>query len=56
MGANGRGRGEGGRKVSFSCQKNLLLSYDHLTTGDDGKPDFYSRKACNYLEVAVEVS
>jgi hypothetical protein len=30
--------------------------FENNCGGEDGKPDFYSRKACNYLEVAVEVT
>lgn len=25
-----------------------------IAAGDDGKPDFYSRKSCNYIEVTIE--
>jgi hypothetical protein len=34
----------------------FLIVFVTYLSGDDGKPDFYSRKACNYLEVAVEVN
>ena len=27
-----------------------------MKKGDDGRPDFAARKACNYLEDAIEVN
>ena len=33
----------------------LTEQQEALAGGEDGKPDLYSRKACNYLEQAVAV-
>jgi len=46
------------RKVTSDFNKCTTKAYQDyraaMTAGDDGRPDFAARKACNYLEASVE--
>jgi len=46
------------RKVTSDFNKCTAKAYQDyraaMTAGDDGRPDFAARKACNYLEASVE--
>jgi len=38
------------------CTRSAYQNYiSQLQAGDDGRPDFYARKSCNYLTEAVEM-
>merc|ERR1711887_126049 len=42
-------------KAFYECTQKAYTEYtEAITAGDDGRPDWYARKACNYVTAAVE--
>ena len=43
-------------RVEYSIFCSARTEHQDALAEDDGKPDLYSRKSCNYLEQAVGVN